>query len=334
MWSGRCAEASGLQRPKTSVHFLPYNRCSSTLSFHMQLDKILSNLYIRVEPFALCLVCDGWRLHLPGPPQVMLHFVLKGKGSIIGPDATQQNVSACGLIVVPSGAIHTLEPSGPINYEKRIESPPTDRPICELVAGPCKDPNFVVACGVVHVTYGQSMELFSHLKHILVADMAENPRVAETFQGILAEQSHPGPGSAALTASLMNECLVHLFRQLSENGPLPWLTALEDDRLGRSLDRLFENLGGNHTVESLAEAAGMSRSAFSDSFTAAFGQPPMTFLHQLRMQKAANLLSEASYSVEEVASRIGFSSRSHFSHAFKEHHGTSPGVFRENSINK
>lgn len=298
----------------------------------MQLDKLLSNLHIRVKPFALCLVCDGWRLHLPGPPEVMLHFVLKGKGTISGPKDFEQPVSACGLIVVPPGAVHTLTPSGPIQYEKRIEKPPTDKPICKLVAGPCKNPNFVVACGIVHVTYGQSLGLFNHLKTILVADMKDNPRVPAAFQSILAEQSHPGPGSEALTASLMNECLVHLFRHLAEKWPLPWLSALEDDRLGRSLDRILEDLGGDHTVESLADVAGMSRSAFSESFTAAFGQPPMTFLHHLRMQRAANLLQEASYSVEEVAGRIGFSSRSHFSHAFKEHHGTSPASFRENSM--
>ena len=295
----------------------------------MQLDKLLSNLHIQVEPFALCLICDGWRLHLPGPSQVMMHFVLKGGGSIIGPDDDVQPITACGLIVVPPGLPHILAPEGPLHYEKRITKPPADRPICQLVAGPCQDPNFIVACGVVQVTYGQSLDLFKHLKSILVADMAGNERVPAAIQGILAEQSHPGPGSTTLTASLMNECLVHLFRHLTKKGPLPWLSALEDERLGRSLDRIFSDLGGNHTVESLAETAGMSRSAFSENFTAAFGQPPMTFLHQIRMQRAANLLQEASYSVEEVATQIGFASRSHFSHAFKEHHGMSPALFRE-----
>ncbi len=299
----------------------------------MELDKILSNLQISVEPFALCLICDGWRLHLPGPPAVTLHFVLKGEGTINGVKGSKQPITACSLIVVPPGVLHTLEPSGRILYEKRIEKPPNDRPICELVAGPCKDPNFVVACGIIHVTYGQSLGLFNHLKDILVADMAGISQVAAAFQSLLAEQSHPGPGSKGLMASLMNECLVHLFRHLADKGPLPWLSVLEDDRLGRSLDRIFEDIGGNHTVESLADAAGMSRSAFSESFTTAFGQPPITFLHQLRMQRAANLLREASYSVEEVAGKIGFSSRSHFSHAFKEHHGISPAGFRENSMN-
>ena len=297
----------------------------------MQLDKLLSNLNIRVEPFALCLICDGWRLHLPEPSEVMLHFVLKGRGTIRGEDNTRKPISACGLAVVPPGATHILEAFGPIQYEKRIIKPPEDKPICQLVAGPCKDPNFIVACGIVHVTYGQSLGLFSHLKTIIVADMAGYSQVAAAFQGILAEQSHPGPGSQALTASLMNECLVHLFRQLAEKGPLPWLAALGDDRLGRALSRIFDDLAGNHNVESLAEVAGMSRSGFSESFTTAFGSPPMTFLHQLRMQRAAKLLEERSFSVEQVALRVGFSSRSHFSYAFKEFHGESPASFRERS---
>jgi AraC-like DNA-binding protein len=298
---------------------------------HMELDKILSNLHIEVEPFALCLVCDGWRLHLPGPPKVLLHFVLKGQGTIMGPDSTEQPISACGMVVVPPGALHTLVPSGPIHYEKRITKPPTDQPICQLVAGPCKHPNFVLACGIIHVTYGQSLGLFSHLKDILTADMAGIPQVAGAFQGILAEQSHPGPGSKALTASLMNECLVHFFRHLANKGPLPWLSALQDDRLGKALDRILEDLSVSHTVESLADAAGMSRSAFSESFAAAFGSPPMTFLSHIRMQRAANLLREPSLSVEEVACRVGFSSRSHFSSSFKEFHGMPPALFREKS---
>lgn len=297
----------------------------------MQLDKILSNLHIKVKPFALCLVCDGWRLDLPGPPEVVLHFVLKGQGSIIGPDNIEQPISACGLVVVPKGVVHSLIPDGPIGYVKQIKEPPDGRQVCQVVAGPCKSPNFVVACGSVQVTYAQSLGLFTHLNTILAADMAGIPQVAAAFQGILAEQSHPGPGSDALTASLMNECLVHLFRHLAETRSLAWLTALEDDRLGKALDRILEDLGGNHSVESLAEVAGMSRSAFAESFMEKFGRPPMTFLHHLRMQRAAGLLKEGQFSVEEVAGQIGFSSRSHFSHAFKEYHGTSPASFREST---
>ena len=55
----------------------------------------------------------------------------------------------------------------------------------------------------------------------------------------------------------------------------------------------------------------------------------MTLLRHVRMKRAARLLeAEAGLSIEEIATRVGFSSRSHFSRTFKEHHGASPGAFR------
>ncbi|MDI1346211.1 MAG: hypothetical protein PSV22_19225, partial [Pseudolabrys sp.] len=48
----------------------------------MLVDRLLSNLSVRVEPFALCQLSSGWRLHMPGPPDVMLHYVLKGGGTV------------------------------------------------------------------------------------------------------------------------------------------------------------------------------------------------------------------------------------------------------------
>jgi methylphosphotriester-DNA--protein-cysteine methyltransferase len=43
----------------------------------------------------------------------------------------------------------------------------------------------------------------------------------------------------------------------------------------------------------------------------------------------AQLLCRDDLSVDEVASKVGFSSRSHFSHTFREHFGDSPLAFRE-----
>ncbi len=50
------------------------------------LDKLLHNLALELRPFALCMVDAGWRLRLPGPPVVLIHFVLQGQGTLRGPD--------------------------------------------------------------------------------------------------------------------------------------------------------------------------------------------------------------------------------------------------------
>ena len=55
----------------------------------------------------------------------------------------------------------------------------------------------------------------------------------------------------------------------------------------------------------------------------------MSLVHHVRMQHAAHLLRrDALLSVDDVADRVGYSSRSHFSSAFKKHHGVSPTEFR------
>lgn len=297
----------------------------------MLLDKLLANLAVEVEPFALCLVGPGWRLRLPGPPRPLLHFVLQGQGAVRGPHDETHQLATYWLAVVPPGARHALESSSSVQSERRIEAPPEGTPVCRIVAGEPENPELVVACGLVSVRYGPSLGLFDHLTEVLAIDLSDRPQVSAVFQGILAEQSELGPGRGTMTAALMTQCLVYLFRRLGSGsgGSLPWLAALEDPRLARSVDQILEDPAGNHTVDSLADTASMSRSAFAEHFAEAFRRSPMNFVHHVRMQHAARLLQQdATLSVDNVASRVGYSSRSHFSNAFRKHHGLSPTAFR------
>ena len=50
------------------------------------LDKLLDYVNVHAEPFAMCLLSSGWRLRLPGPPEVMFHFVMQGTGYLRGPE--------------------------------------------------------------------------------------------------------------------------------------------------------------------------------------------------------------------------------------------------------
>lgn len=81
-------------------------------------------------------------------------------------------------------------------------------------------------------------------------------------------------------------------------------------------------------VAKLAAVAGMSRSAFSSAFMNTFALTPMDFVKKTRLQKAAELLKSTSLSIKLIASRTGFASRSHFSHAFKQAYGVDPSAFR------
>ena len=56
----------------------------------------------------------------------------------------------------------------------------------------------------------------------------------------------------------------------------------------------------------------------------------MHFQHDLRLRRAAQILRQANdYSLDQIARRVGFTRRSHFSQAFKERFRISPAAFRK-----
>ena len=128
----------------------------------------------------------------------------------------------------------------------------------------------------------------------------------------------------------MSQCLVDVFRRLCETPEcrLPWVVALEDERLAAAVEAVLESPGADHSVSSLARTAAMSRSAFAEEFTAHFDSTPMRFVRDVRLQRAAALLRTSDAPVATVARRVGFASRSHFSSAFREHYGETPSRFR------
>ncbi len=168
------------------------------------------------------------------------------------------------------------------------------------------------------------------MREAIVIDFDDSARMRETFSGLLEEQRALAPGSRAMIAALMHECLVLVFRRLTAdpNCELPWLSALEDPRLAVVLDSILEAPESPHTLDSLAAQAYVSRSAFAHLFTTMLGRMPMAFVRDVRLRRGATLLRSTQLSVDTVARRVGFASRSHFSRAFRDYFGQSSVQFR------
>jgi len=112
------------------------------------------------------------------------------------------------------------------------------------------------------------------------------------------------------------------------------MTALDDPPLAPVLDALITHPEHDHSLESLAGLASMSRSSFAQHFTRCFGRPPMTLLREVRLRRSAELLQRSGLPIATVGRRVGFSSRSHFSRQFSEYFGESPAQFRREPQSK
>ncbi|GAA4833609.1 AraC family transcriptional regulator [Paenibacillus vulneris] len=84
------------------------------------------------------------------------------------------------------------------------------------------------------------------------------------------------------------------------------------------------------TIELMAEALGYNRAYLSTLFKKHTGMTPVSFLLQLRTDKARLLLRERQeLTVEQIASSVGFHDPLYFSKQFKRLYGMSPTDYRQ-----
>jgi AraC-like DNA-binding protein len=266
-------------------------------------------------------------MRLPASPQVFVKFVIEGEGVIRGPHGHSYPIATGNLVVVPEGASYQIETGSEILNELRISGKPEGDPPYRVCAGHWEEPALVTACGLVSASLGGSVGVFSHLRELLVVDLSANEAVWPVFNEILEEQRVSRPGATTVTSALMTTCLIYLFRHLGATPEPPlWLRALYNPRLSPTLDLILADPAADHSVASLAQGAAMSRSTFAEQFRSTFGISPMNFVTEQRVRAAAELLNQG-LAVSEVAGRVGFSSRSHFSATFRKHAGVPPSRY-------
>lgn len=103
---------------------------------------------------------------------------------------------------------------------------------------------------------------------------------------------------------------------------------LRDRRLKRVLEFMEHHYMNSLSLGQLAEEAGISRFHFVRLFKKNCGVTPHQHLLRLRMEAAAAMLGSTDLSVQEVASKCGYTSATHFSAAFQKQFSRTPSEFR------
>lgn len=304
----------------------------------MLLDRLLDTLKVELWGFSVYDIRRGWQLALPPHGNSGLHCLLAGEG-ILRWGRRSQAIGPRSAIVVPGGVDARIEVpdadhpellgSGWLEQSADSLSAPQLRRVA-LGANPNKAYDLRLACAQIRALTRGQFGLFDRLEEPLILQFSEGDTFEAVFVGLSHEQGHDAPGRGRMMEALMNQALILVLRKVCESGQcsLPWLSALEDPRLVRAFDIMSSDLSQPHNLDDLARHSGMSRSSFASHFSKTFGIAPMEFLRRARLQQAQDLLRSSELAVETIARRIGFSSRSAFSRAFKASLGQDPSEWR------
>jgi AraC-like DNA-binding protein len=170
---------------------------------------------------------------------------------------------------------------------------------------------------------------------LIKADQAQTLALHATLQLLASEMAEPAPGSEVMINRLADILFIQCVRAhiASSSGTCKsgWLHAIFEPKIGAALKAMHERIENPWTVETLAAAAGMSRSAFALRFKELLGETPLEYLTNWRMYKATGLLQERDRKLFEVAKSVGYDSDAAFSKAFKRVSGVPPREYRQRS---
>ena len=107
-----------------------------------------------------------------------------------------------------------------------------------------------------------------------------------------------------------------------------WLAGLTDRYVSHGLALIYARPSDDWSLESLAGAVGISRTALTDHFVRCTGVAPMQYLANWRMRVAADALAHSDRAIKLVAESAGFGSTPAFTRAFKREFGDSPARWR------
>lgn len=147
----------------------------------------------------------------------------------------------------------------------------------------------------------------------------------------LQEHEAPRAGGETILSKLSELMFLQAVRQHIDGLPpesTGWLSGLRDRHISTALRVMHAKPEENWTLEALAREAGMSRSAFAERFVEIMGVPPMQYLANWRLQRAARLLEQPTISIAQAAAAVGYESEAAFNRAFKKQVGLPPGAWR------
>ena len=253
-----------------------------------------------------------------------LHIIEAGELALrIDGDPHVEHVSCGDVVLLPRGDTHHISDAG-----NRADAIARAGAAGNDVPEPAR-----WLCGMFTIGDPQASHLLASLPAVIILRGARGPELEglEVARRMLVfEMQSPSQGSAVMVARILDLIFIQILRAWAAGTDAEpnWLAGALDPQTGLALSAIHRDPGHDWTVEELARACNLSRSAFAARFVARVGKPPATYLVHVRLDAATGLLRDTSIPVTVIAKKVGYTSEAAFSRAFKHRYGTPPARWR------
>jgi AraC-like DNA-binding protein len=267
---------------------------------------------------------------------VMFHIVQEGQGYVEVEGYEPQHLCEGDLIIVFDDLFHSLvdAPGRPTVQGASLPIVRSEAAVPLSVTLGEDEPTLRIVCGMLQFVAGNYNPVFDALPAFLHISKTAGPSsswMQQNISHIVREAEQGRPGSGALLGRLTELLFVETLRCHLESLPdseSGWLAALNDPIVGKAIQQIHETPHADWTVAELAKRSGASRSSFAARFNGLLGIAPLAYVTRWRIRLAMNLLRDASLSLADVATEVGYESESSFSRAFKREAGAPPSTWR------
>jgi AraC-like DNA-binding protein len=275
-----------------------------------------------------------WRYDFAASKDSMFHVVSSGGAFLeIEGEPEPIRVEDGDLVLFPAGHPHSLydDPASPLTRLVHLDYNPQRGHHVVYAEG--EGPKLLMLCGAFHFEYPNDFPLLHRLPkliHIHGAQGHVEQGFADIVRLIARESASQQIGSEVMLRRLTELLFIQVIRlwiDQQAEASAGWVGALRDQPISAALGLIHQSPARKWTVKELADAAVLSRSAFSARFTELVGEPPMTYLTRWRMLRATRLLRNE-VRMETIADLLGYESEAAFRKAFKREIGLPPAQYR------
>ncbi|MFF0542152.1 helix-turn-helix transcriptional regulator [Nocardia thailandica] len=187
------------------------------------------------------------------------------------------------------------------------------------------------ACATIDFEGGSQHPLARALPPVLLVPLAEVDGLDEALTLLFAEIDRHRCGHRLIADRLFEVVLLQLLRWLLDHPdraglPPGLLTGIADPQLAPALLAVHEAPGQDWTLDTMAQRAAMSRSAFAARFRDRVGTTPLDYLTGWRLALARMWLRDGR-PVKAIAADLGYANHSALTRVFTQKVGCSPTVW-------